>query len=196
MYVCVRLRVYIRIAATKTERGLMSRVILDKKAMDIILNRMAYEIIEDNKDLTELCVVGIRTNGVPLAERLAEKISRLGVTVLTGILDITLYRDDLLISSKIPEVRTTEFDFDVNGKNIVLVDDVLFTGRTVHAAINAIMEYGRPDSVKAAVLIDRGHRELPVCADYVGKTVETLCSQSVDVLLFETNGEDLVRIRN
>lgn len=174
----------------------MGKVLMDKKAVNIVLNRMAYEIVEGNKNLGELCIIGIRTNGVPLAERLAKVITDIGVPVLLGILDITLYRDDLMISSKIPEVKTTELSFDVNGKNIVLVDDVLFTGRTIHAALNAVMEYGRPATVRVAALVDRGHRELPVCADYIGKSIDTQYGESVDVLLFETNGEDAVKLRD
>jgi pyrimidine operon attenuation protein/uracil phosphoribosyltransferase len=157
--------------------------------------RISHEIVERNRGVDDVALVGIRRRGVPLAERIRANIRAFeGVEVPLGILDITLYRDDLKKVAQQPVVRTTELPFDVDDKFIVLVDDVLFTGRTVRAALDALMDYGRPRAIHLAVLIDRGHRELPIRADFVGKNVPTSRREVVEVHLEETDGEDAVHI--
>ncbi|NPV72755.1 MAG: bifunctional pyr operon transcriptional regulator/uracil phosphoribosyltransferase PyrR [Pelotomaculum sp.] len=169
--------------------------ILDKDGIRRSLTRIAHEIIERNKGTGNLVLVGIRRRGVPLAERLAERIKDIeGRTVPVGILDITLYRDDLTTLAHQPVVRSTEVPFSVSGKIVVLVDDVIYTGRTVRAALDAIMDLGRPKLIQLAVLIDRGHRELPIRADYVGKNVPTSSREEVSVRLQEIDGEERVVI--
>lgn len=148
--------------------------------------RMASQIVENNPDLSEVVLVGIRRRGVPLASRLAAKILEMdGVTVTTGALDITLYRDDLSTVGDRPVVNRTELPGNVTGKTIVLVDDVLYTGRTVRAALDELIDFGRPRRVQLAVLVDRGWRELPIQADYVGKTISTTEREIVKVMLPE-----------
>ncbi|MGO0121864.1 bifunctional pyr operon transcriptional regulator/uracil phosphoribosyltransferase PyrR [Desulfothermobacter acidiphilus] len=170
--------------------------ILDAEGMRRILTRMAHEILERNKGVENLALVGIRRRGVPLARRLASLIREIeGQSVPVGALDITLYRDDLTQLSYQPIVYRTEIDFPVTGKRIILVDDVLYTGRTVRAALDALMDLGRPSSIQLAVLIDRGHRELPIRADYVGKNVPTSRKEVVAVSVKELDGEDRVVIR-
>ena len=169
--------------------------ILDKEGVARVITRIAHEILEKNKSIEDLCLIGIRNRGVYLAERLADRIKHIeGAGVLTGALDITLYRDDLALVSGQPLVRKTEIDFDINGKNLVLVDDVLYTGRTIRAALDALIDFGRPKSIQLAVLVDRGHRELPIRADYVGKNIPTSKDESVEVRLEETEGIDEVVI--
>ncbi|BAF59994.1 pyrimidine operon attenuation protein/uracil phosphoribosyltransferase [Pelotomaculum thermopropionicum SI] len=169
--------------------------ILDKDGIRRSLTRIAHEIIERNKGTGNLVLVGIRRRGVPLAERLAGRIKDIeGRTVPVGILDITLYRDDLTTLAHQPVVRSTEVPFSVSGKIVVLVDDVIYTGRTVRAALDAIMDLGRPKLIQLAVLIDRGHRELPIRADYVGKNVPTSSREEVSVRLQEIDGEERVVI--
>ncbi|MFA4990055.1 MAG: bifunctional pyr operon transcriptional regulator/uracil phosphoribosyltransferase PyrR [Candidatus Omnitrophota bacterium] len=169
--------------------------ILDKDAITRAIMRIAHEIVERNKGIDNLCLVGIRNRGVYLAQRLAVCIKNIeGQDVLTGALDITLYRDDLALASGQPLVRKTEIDFDINAKNLVLVDDVLYTGRTVRAALDALVDFGRPKSIQLAVLVDRGHRELPVRADYAGKNIPTSKDETVAVRLEETEGRDEVVI--
>ncbi|MDD5027733.1 MAG: bifunctional pyr operon transcriptional regulator/uracil phosphoribosyltransferase PyrR [Candidatus Omnitrophica bacterium] len=169
--------------------------ILDKDAIARTIIRIAHEIVERNKGIDNLCLVGIRNRGVYLAQRLAACIKNIeGQDVLTGSLDITLYRDDLALASGQPLVRKTEIDFDINAKNLVLVDDVLYTGRTVRAALDALVDFGRPKSIQLAVLVDRGHRELPVRADYAGKNIPTSKDETVEVRLEETEGRDEVVI--
>ncbi|MFA5177342.1 MAG: bifunctional pyr operon transcriptional regulator/uracil phosphoribosyltransferase PyrR [Candidatus Omnitrophota bacterium] len=169
--------------------------ILDKDALARAIMRIAHEIVEKNKGVENLCLVGIRNRGVYLAQRLASCIKNIeGKDVLTGALDITLYRDDLALASGQPLVRKTEIDFDINAKNLVLVDDVLYTGRTVRAALDALVDFGRPKSIQLAVLVDRGHRELPVRADYAGKNIPTSKDETVEVRLQETEGKDEVVI--
>ncbi|MBP7836222.1 MAG: bifunctional pyr operon transcriptional regulator/uracil phosphoribosyltransferase PyrR [Candidatus Omnitrophica bacterium] len=169
--------------------------ILDKDALARAIMRIAHEIVEKNKGIENLCLVGIRNRGVYLAQRLASCIKNIeGKDVLTGALDITLYRDDLALASGQPLVRKTEIDFDINAKNLVLVDDVLYTGRTVRAALDALVDFGRPKSIQLAVLVDRGHRELPVRADYAGKNIPTSKDETVEVRLQETEGKDEVVI--
>ena len=153
----------------------------------------AHEITEKNRGVENVALVGIRTRGVPLAARIAEEIQKIeNVKVPTGSLDITLYRDDLTTMGYNPVIHGTEIDFDVTGKHIVLVDDVLYTGRTIRAALDAIIDMGRPSSVQLAVLIDRGHRELPIRADYAGKNVPTSRKETVEVALQEEGKEDEV----
>ncbi len=169
--------------------------ILDKDAISRALTRIAHEILEKNKGTQDLCLVGIRNRGVYLAKRLAECIKKIDEKdVPVGILDITLYRDDLTLIASQPVVRKTEIDFDINDKNLVLVDDVLYTGRTVRAALDALVDFGRPKSIQLAVLVDRGHRELPVRADYAGKNIPTSQKETVEVRLEDTDGREEVVI--
>jgi pyrimidine operon attenuation protein/uracil phosphoribosyltransferase len=169
--------------------------ILDKEGIRRSLTRIAHEIIERNKGTDNLTLVGIRRRGVPLAERLAERIRDIeGRTVPVGTLDITLYRDDLTTLAYQPLVRSTEIPFPVSGKIVVLVDDVIFTGRTIRAALDALIDLGRPRVIQLAVLVDRGHRELPIRADYVGKNVPTSGKEEVSVRLIEIDGEERVVI--
>jgi pyrimidine operon attenuation protein/uracil phosphoribosyltransferase len=157
--------------------------------------RIAHEIVEKNKGTANLCLIGIRNRGVYLAQRLKECIKNIeGSGLPVGALDITLYRDDLALASGKAVVRKTEIDFDIESKVIVLVDDVLFTGRTIRAALDALIDFGRPKSIQLAVLVDRGHRELPVRADYVGKNIPTAKNEAVEVRLQETEGVDEVVI--
>lgn len=169
--------------------------ILDRDGIRRSLTRIAHEIIERNKGTENLVLVGIRRRGVPLAERLAARIKEIeGRSVPVGILDITLYRDDLNSLARQPLVRSTEIPFPVSGKIVVLVDDVIFTGRTIRAALDAVIDLGRPRVIQLAVLIDRGHRELPIRADYVGKNVPTSSKEAVSVRLQEIDGEERVVI--
>lgn len=169
--------------------------IMDRDGIRRALVRIAHEIVEKNRGMVDLVLVGIRRRGVYLAQRLASILEENeGVRVPMGILDITLYRDDLALRSEQPLVRKTEVPFHVRGKKVVLVDDVLYTGRTVRAALDALMDLGRPQLIQLAVLVDRGHRELPIRADYVGKNVPTSRREEVSVRLEETDGEDRVVI--
>jgi pyrimidine operon attenuation protein/uracil phosphoribosyltransferase len=169
--------------------------ILDKEAMNKTLERIAHEIVEKTKSMKDAAIIGIKNRGAYLAERLASKIERItGSRPLVGALDITLYRDDLTQASEQPVVHATEIDFDIDGKKIVLVDDVLFTGRTIRCALDALIDFGRPSQIQLAVLVDRGHRELPVRADYVGKNVPTSLKEVVEVRLDEVDGNDEVVI--
>jgi len=155
---------------------------MDAEAMRRALTRIAHEIIERNRGTEGLALIGIRRRGVPLAQWIQQLIEEFEkVEIPLGILDITLYRDDLSTRSDQPVVHRTEVDFDVTGKTVILVDDVLYTGRTVRAALDALMDLGRPQSIQLAVLIDRGHRELPIRADYVGKNVPTSKDELIDV---------------
>ncbi|MBF0504915.1 MAG: bifunctional pyr operon transcriptional regulator/uracil phosphoribosyltransferase PyrR [Candidatus Omnitrophica bacterium] len=165
--------------------------IMDQEAVRRAILRMAHEILEKNKDVDDLVLMGIRTRGVVLAQRLKKVLKDIkGVDVPMGILDITLYRDDLTLVGKTPVVRPTSIDFDINDRKIVLVDDVFFTGRTIRAALDALVDFGRPAIIQLAVLIDRGHRELPIRADYVGKNIPTSKSQNVRVVLGESDGKE------
>ena len=169
--------------------------ILDKDTINRSLMRIAHEILEKNKGTKDLCLVGIRNRGAHLAKRLASCIEQIEKeTVPVGILDITLYRDDLTLVAAHPVVRKTEIDFDISDKNLVLVDDVLYTGRTIRAAMDALMDFGRAKSIQLAVLIDRGHRELPIRADYAGKNIPTAQKETVEVRLEESDGVDEVVI--
>lgn len=159
------------------------------------VSRIAHEIVERNRGATDLAVVGIHTRGIPLAARIAARLTELeGLEVPTGKLDITLYRDDLSEVGLQPVVRRTEVTFDVTKKRIILIDDVLFTGRTARAALDALIDLGRPASIQLAVLVDRGHRELPIRADYVGKNLPTSRQEVVKVKLAESDGEDAVEL--
>jgi pyrimidine operon attenuation protein / uracil phosphoribosyltransferase len=172
-------------------------VVLDAQRISRSLARIAHEILERNRGLEELALVGIRTRGVPLAKRLAKAIQEIqSHEIPTGALDITLYRDDLMRTAvgAQPVIRRTEIPFSIDDKRILLVDDVLYTGRTIRAALDALIEFGRPKSIQLVVLVDRGHRELPIKADYVGKNLPTSPSQSVQVHLIEIDGRDEVEI--
>ena len=169
--------------------------IMDKDQIERSLQRMAHEIIEQNRGLEKIRLVGIRSRGVPLAERLSSYLKLISnQEVPVGILDITLYRDDLSTISHQPVIKGSAVDFDIEDAVVVLVDDVLYTGRTVRAAIEALMDFGRPKQIQLAVLIDRGHRELPIKADYVGKNVPTSKEEIIKVSLEEIDGEDSVKI--
>ena len=170
--------------------------ILDAAAMNRAVTRIAHEIVERNKGVQDVVLVGLRSRGVDLAHRIASKLQEIeGVTVPVGALDITLYRDDVGVASAgRPVVRRTEIPFSVNGKKVVLVDDVLYTGRSTRAAMDAIIDVGRPQSIQLVVLVDRGHRELPIRSDYVGKNVPTSHQEQVQVLLGEEDGVDRVVI--
>jgi pyrimidine operon attenuation protein / uracil phosphoribosyltransferase len=172
-------------------------VVMDADRMGRSLARIAHEILERNRGVEELALVGIRTRGVPLARRLAAGIRDINRhEVPTGALDITLYRDDLMrhtVGTQ-PVVRRTDIPFSIDDRRILLVDDVLYTGRTIRAALDALIEFGRPRAIQLVVLVDRGHRELPIKADYVGKNLPTSMSQSVQVRLTEIDGRDEVEI--
>lgn len=170
-------------------------VILDEQGIERVLTRIAHEIIERNKGIENVRLVGIQRRGVPLAKRLAAIITRVeGSGIPVGVLDITLYRDDLSLLSEQPVINSTDVPFDINNKILVIVDDVLFTGRTARAAMDALCDMGRPKAVQLAVLIDRGHRELPIHADYVGKNLPTSLSELVSVHVTEFDGEQNVAL--
>ena len=170
-------------------------VIMDADAMRRAIVRIAHEIIERNKGVDNVVLVGIRTRGVPIAERLAAAIKEIEkVELPVGMLDITLYRDDLSTLAYNPVCHGTEIDFDVDGKTVILVDDVLYTGRTIRCALDAIIDMGRPKAIQLAVLIDRGHRELPIRADFAGKNVPTSHKEAIEVYLAEQDSVDEVAI--
>jgi pyrimidine operon attenuation protein/uracil phosphoribosyltransferase len=172
--------------------------VMDKENIRRAILRVSHEILEKNKGTEDLCILGIRTRGAVLAERIKESIKQIeNVEVPVGILDITLYRDDLTLVANQPVVHETLINFDLTGKKVVLVDDVLYTGRTIRAALDAIIDFGRPASIQLAVLVDRGHRELPIRADFVGKNIPTSIDQVVDVVLEENDKKaDTVTIEN
>ncbi|MCS6925628.1 MAG: bifunctional pyr operon transcriptional regulator/uracil phosphoribosyltransferase PyrR [Candidatus Binatia bacterium] len=176
-------------------RKKLGRVVMDQVAIQRALTRIAHEILEKNRGTDQLAIVGIHTRGVYLAQRLVAAIERVeGVSVPSGEIDITLYRDDVGRSRARPEVRGTTIPFCVDDLRIVLVDDVLYTGRTVRAALDALIDFGRPRAIQLAVLVDRGHRELPIRADYVGKNLPTARDEHVYVRLSERDGVDEVVI--
>jgi pyrimidine operon attenuation protein/uracil phosphoribosyltransferase len=171
------------------------QVVQTEKDIEISLNQVCEQVLNRYPRLEEMVLVGIRTGGVFLAERIRQNIlQKRGVDLPTGIIDITLYRDDWTRLSQTPEVKKTEIHFPIEDKHVLLVDDVLFTGRTIRAAIDVLLDLGRPRRVELAVLIDRGHRELPICANYIGKTLETSRQDSVNVELKELAGVDQVVI--
>jgi pyrimidine operon attenuation protein / uracil phosphoribosyltransferase len=170
-------------------------ILMDSERIGRSLTRIAHEVLERNRGVGDLALVGVRTRGVPIARRLAAILRDItGVEVATGALDITLYRDDLMRTAVGPQpiVRRTEIPFSIDGRHIVLVDDVLYTGRTIRAALDALIDFGRPSTIQLVVLVDRGHRELPIKADYVGKNVPTSRRETVHVHLAEIDGRDEV----
>ena len=183
--------------STHVPDRLAVKTLLDAESLARTLSRIAHEIIERNDDLTRLALVGIHTRGVPLAERLAGLIEeRSGEEVALGAVDITFHRDDLAPGAEQPVVNATTLDFDLRGMTVVLVDDVLYTGRTIRAAIETLFERGRPARVQLAVVVDRGHRELPIRPDYVGKNLPTARSERIQVELEETDGADRVLLEH
>ncbi len=169
--------------------------VMDEKGMQQALRRIAHEIVERNKGLRRIALIGIRKRGVPLARRLQAYLNEIEeFDIPFGILDITLYRDDLSQRQDQPEVHTTDVPFDLTDKNVILVDDVLFTGRTVRAAMDAMVDFGRPASIQLAVLVDRGHRELPIRADYVGKNVPSSRNELVEVRIQDLDQAEQVDI--
>lgn len=170
-------------------------LIMDESAMARAITRISHEIIERNNGVDDLVLIGIQRRGIPLARRIAEKIKEVeGKEVQVGILDITFYRDDLSLLNEHPVINGTQIDFQIVGENIVLVDDVLYTGRTVRAAIDALMDIGRPKTIQLAILVDRGHRELPIRADYVGKNVPTSKTEVINVKVKEIDHVNSVTI--
>jgi len=170
-----------------------SRTVMDAQEINRALTRVAHEVIEKNHGITNVALVGIRTGGVYLAKRLAKKLQEIeGTAVLVGELDITLYRDDLNARKEHPVLRKTDIPFDITHRKVILVDDVLFTGRTIRAAMDGLIDLGRPGEIQLAVLVDRGHRQLPIKATYVGKNLPTALEESVEVYLEEAGTPDRV----
>jgi pyrimidine operon attenuation protein/uracil phosphoribosyltransferase len=173
----------------------MSKELLDRKDIERAVTRMAHEIIEKNKGIKNICLVGIQRGGVHLANRLSARLRDIeGSDLPVGTLDISLYRDDLNVRKDQPVVRRTQVPCEINNKKVVLVDDVLFTGRSIRAAMDAVMDLGRPSAIQLAVLVDRGHRELPVKADFVGKNIPTSINETVTVHLSEDGDQDRVAL--
>lgn len=171
----------------------MEKELLNEKEIERILNRIVFEILEKNKGAENICLVGIVTGGVYLAERIRKKISQIEkIEVPIGVLDISFYRDDIKISGKRKNVKPTEIPFSLDNKKVILVDDVLYTGRSTRAAMDALMDFGRPSEIQLAVLIDRGHRELPIMANYTGKFIPTSSTEKIKVQLKEIAGKDSV----
>jgi pyrimidine operon attenuation protein/uracil phosphoribosyltransferase len=174
---------------------MVKQTVIDAQGFVRTVNRLAHEILERNKGAETIGIVGIRTRGDFLAHRIAQKITEMEkLPVPIGSLDITLYRDDLRGKINQPQLKTTDILYDITQKNIILVDDVLYTGRTVRSALNALMDIGRPSSIQLAVLIDRGHRQLPIKADFVGKNIPTSFEQQIQVMMSEVDGEDAVHL--
>ena len=170
--------------------------LMDEKAIGRAITRISHEIIERNKGIEDVVLVGIKTRGVPIADRISKKIEQIeGSKINTGQVDITLYRDDLKTINTDPVVNGSNIDFNINDKIVILVDDVLYTGRTVRSALDAVVDIGRPKAIQLAVLVDRGHRELPIRADYVGKNVPTSKDEIISVKLSEIDEEDSVTIK-
>ncbi|HEX7509794.1 MAG TPA: bifunctional pyr operon transcriptional regulator/uracil phosphoribosyltransferase PyrR [Chitinivibrionales bacterium] len=168
-------------------------LLMDASALDRALTRIAHQILEKNHDLNNVGIVGMQTRGVYLAQRIAKKLNDLEhLALAAGVLDVTLYRDDYRVAFKQPQVKVTNIPFNINGIDMILVDDVLYTGRTVRAALDALTDFGRPKSIQCAVLIDRGHREMPIAADYIGMNVTTRSNQEVALKVLEIDSEDSV----
>lgn len=169
----------------------LSEEIIDATGLRRTINRLAYEIVERNRGVDDIALLGIRTRGVPIAERLNKKVADIeGKLLPQGVLDVTMYRDDVYKTIKQPQVQTTDIKFDIDGKVVVIVDDVLYTGRTVRAALDAIIDFGRPRAIQLAVLVDRGHRELPIRADYVGNVIQTAPEEEIQVKIKEVDKQD------
>ena len=167
--------------------------VIDKEGLDRTINRLALEIVERNKGVDKLAIIGVRTRGASIAQRIVKKIKEIeNKNVPLGILDVTLYRDDFRKRLKQPQIQVTNISFEINDLDIVVVDDVLYTGRTSRAALDALMDFGRPSSIQLAVLVDRGHRELPIHADYIGKNIPTSIGEEIQVRLQEDDAEDCV----
>jgi len=170
----------------------MSKIV-DKQGLNRILTRISHEMLERNKGSDNLVIIGMRTRGEFLAHRIFEKIKKIdNVEIPLGVLDTTLYRDDYRTRLKQPEVSVSDITFDINEKDVIVIDDVLYTGRTVRSALNALMDFGRPASIQLFALVDRGHRELPIRADYVGKNIPTSFNQEIKVKMEEVDGEDAI----
>ena len=173
----------------------MPKLVMDAESVERSITRIAHEILEKNKGTEDLALIGIQTRGVILAQRLSQSIEKITkIKLPIGILDINLYRDDLTKATGQPVIHKTEIDFNIDKKAIVLVDDVLYTGRTIRSAMNAIMDFGRPKRIELAVLVDRGHRELPVRADFVGKNIPTSDEETVQVKFQQSDGKEEVVI--
>ncbi|HPN74668.1 MAG TPA: bifunctional pyr operon transcriptional regulator/uracil phosphoribosyltransferase PyrR, partial [Candidatus Marinimicrobia bacterium] len=163
----------------------------DEQGVNRTITRLAHEIIENCKGTENVGIIGIRTRGDYLAKRLAHKIEEIeNVKLPVGVLDVVMYRDDFRMKTKLPRVEVTDIPFDVDGKILILVDDVIYTGRTIRAALDALMDFGRPAAIQLAVLVDRGHRELPIKPDYVGKNIPTSIGEEVRVMIKEIDGRD------
>jgi pyrimidine operon attenuation protein/uracil phosphoribosyltransferase len=171
----------------------MTRRLADAKAVGVLVSRLAGQISRHNRGVRDLALVGIKRRGVPLAGRIARRLSS-GRRPKVGAIDITLYRDDLQMVAETPIVRGSEISFDINGITLVLVDDVAFTGRTVRAALSELLDFGRPRAIQLAVLVDRGHRELPIQPDFAAKVIRTERSDLVDIFLKETDGRDEITL--
>src|SRR3989339_31678 len=171
--------------------------IIDEEGLNRTLTRLAHEILEKNKGSKNLVLIGMRTRGEFIAERIKQKIKEIDKSDPSyGVLDVTLYRDDFRVRLKQPEISVTNITFDVNDRDVILIDDVLYTGRTVRAALDALMDLGRPNTIQLCVLVDRGHRELPIRADFIGKNIPTSINEEVRVRIKETDGEDGVFLVN
>ena len=171
------------------------KVVMDAEGIERSLTRIAYEILERNKGTDNLIIIGIRKGGISLAERLCKRLSSIeGAEIMSGMLDITLYRDDVLTTGKRPAIEKTYIPFPLDHKRVVLVDDVLFTGRTIRAAMDALMDFGRPELIQLAVLVDRGHRELPIRADFIGETLPSALWENISVNLTDNRNADEVVI--
>lgn len=191
-----RARYFFVLFSLKKEKGVITTepVVMDVVAMDRALMRIAHQIIEKNESTENLCIVGIKRRGEQLGNIVSKNLEKLGASVKTGSLDITLYRDDLSQVGDQPKLNGSDIDFSVDSMTVVLVDDVIYTGRTARAAIDAILSFGRPAKIQLAVLVDRGHRELPIRADYVGKNVPTSKSEVIKVCIMPYETEECVKI--
>ena len=173
----------------------MTRRLADAKTVNVLVAKLALQISRHNRGVNDLALVGIKRRGVPLAERIARRLSSVRKPkVHVGAIDITLYRDDLQMVAETPIVRGSEIGFDINGKTLVLVDDVVFTGRTIRAALSELLDFGRPKAIQLAVLVDRGHRELPIQPDFAARVIRTQRSDLVDIFLKETDGRDEIAL--